>query len=99
MLRVSPEMPPARGTPEHVIAKVEYIMSPENSAMAKAVEEIIDLPVIRDVVMKMVKDQDPLRVEAALKLIPNLIVALVRAARSPAKESEVSPALDESELA
>lgn len=97
MLRVSP-LPPARNTPAYELRKVEYIMADKQGKMAKSVEEICELPVIKDVLAKMLRDEDPKVIAKALKLLPSLIAALVRAGASPRSKDEDMPKLDEEEI-
>ena len=89
-------IPPAPGTAGYEIAKVTYIMA--KGEMEKAVEEVVDLKLVRAVVNRMLgPDATDVQREAALKAIPALIAALVRAIRSPAKDSvaaEFDPSLD-----
>ena len=100
-LRVSPIKPPARGSAGEVVAKLEYIMNEKRDGgkMAEMVKEIIDLPVVKKAIMKMVENENPEIAEKALKMIPAMIAAMCKAA-SPRREEDDGKdmTLDKSDL-
>lgn len=93
--RGSPTIPPPPGTAGFQKAKLEYIMA--KKAYAEAVEEVVDVALIRQKINRWLgPDATDIQSEAALKAIPGIIAALVRALKTPAKDGEVGfdPSLD-----
>ena len=99
-LRVTPNRPPTRGSAGFALTKLEFVMNPKRDGgkMAKAVEEICDLPVVKDALMKMIQSGEIVRMDAALKVLPGIIAALCRASVPAKKDEDKSPELDTTEL-
>lgn len=89
VLGVIPQKPPTPGTAGYLVQEMEFIMDPKRDGgkMQKAVEEICDLPVVKQAVMKMIASDDPAKMEAALRCLPNLIAACLKAV-SPRREED-----------
>lgn len=91
--------PPEPGTVSHTIAKAVYVMDEKRQGgrMAKSVEEICDLPAVKQAIMHMLQSDDPVRIEAALKCLPAMIAAMCKASR-PVAENDKDQSLDLSEV-
>lgn len=88
-------IPPVPGTAAYAVAEVNYVMA--KSDIEKATEEIVDIRLVRETINRLLgPNATDAQREIALKSVPAIIAAVIRAVKSPAKDEKVDfdPAIE-----
>lgn len=95
ILGMTPTIPPVPGTAGYELAKARHVVKAiEDGEMAKAIDEIVDLKLIKKALEKLLVDPDPEVMDKALNSAAKVIAALCKASKAPTKDA--APQFDQS---